>query len=37
MEINQITDRVLGCAFKVHSALGPDFSKARMKNVFIMN
>jgi len=23
MEINQITGRVLGCAFKVHSALGP--------------
>jgi len=34
MELNEITEKIIGCAMKVHTALGPGLLEKLMKSVW---
>ncbi len=37
MDINTLTNKIIGCAIEVHEALDPDFSNLHMRNALLLN
>jgi len=35
--INQITEKIIGCAIEVHKGLGPGLLESPMKNAYVLN